>query len=125
MAPRSAPGLLAASRRISISPSVIAALRTADRRIASPTRRARLAPSSASGSRGSWKKNMYQLRASCRRPVRTRSWYLAGCGQFITTSRRVGMLHREAPGDGAAPVVADDDRLVLAERMDEPEHVGA
>ena len=38
--------------------------------------------------------------------------------------RGLRVLHGEAPGDGAAPVVADDHRLALAERLDQPAHVG-
>ena len=32
-------------------------------------------------------------------------------------------VHRELPGDDAAPVVADDDRLLLAEVLDHRDHI--
>src|SRR2546427_703322 len=89
MPARSAPGWQAAARRRRRSSSVSESWRTAVRRMASAIRRAWPRPRSASGSHGIWKKNMYQLRTSWRRLVPRCCAKIAGCGQFITTSRRV------------------------------------
>src|SRR5439155_567538 len=44
--------------------------------------------------------------------------------QHDEPSGGVGVFHCERPGDAAAPVVPDDDRLPLPERLRQPAHVG-
>src|SRR2546428_1644534 len=103
MPARSAPGWQAAARRRRRSSSVSESWRTAVRRMASAIRRAWPRPRSASGSHGSWKKNMSQLRASWRRLVPRCCAKIAGCGQFITTSRGVASGCSMAKVQATAP----------------------